>query len=87
MPYYALLGYAGGTFTTVALVPEIVKVIRIKKADQLSYAWLSVLLAGIVLWTLYGIALNNAPLIIANATESVLCVFLIGLKTRYKSAQ
>ncbi|MEM3180899.1 MAG: SemiSWEET family transporter [Candidatus Micrarchaeaceae archaeon] len=81
---YALLGYIGGALTAVALIPEIVKIIEVKRADQLSYVWLSVLLSGLVLWAIYGIAIKNAPLIIMNIIECVLYIFLIGLKMRYK---
>ena len=69
--------------TTVAFLPQLVRVYRRKSAKDLSYGYLFVFTLGIVLWLGYGIVLRDSPLIIANAVTLALVLGILGMKVAY----
>jgi MtN3 and saliva related transmembrane protein len=82
-----LLGSFAGLLTTAAFVPQVLKTWRSKSAEDLSLATLVTFTTGVVLWLLYGLRLEAAPIIVANIVTLVLNVTLIVLKWRYDSLQ
>jgi MtN3 and saliva related transmembrane protein len=84
-----LLNAVGGVAavcTTVAFVPQIVK-IRRQGGEDLSYPMLFLYLTGIVLWLIYGLMLQAAAVIWANAATTVLVAVAIVLKATYRRGQ
>jgi MtN3 and saliva related transmembrane protein len=78
-----LLGYAAGILTTSAIIPEILKVVKKKKADELAYSWLEIIVLGMLAWTAYGFLIKSWPLTILSAISGVLYFVLIILKYEY----
>lgn len=81
-----LLDYIGGVAavcTTVAFVPQILK-IRRQGGGDLSYPMLSLYLIGVILWLVYGLMLHAAAVIWANAATSVLVAIAIVLKATHR---
>jgi MtN3 and saliva related transmembrane protein len=60
---------AGAVLTTLCWLPQVVKVVFGKDTRSISLPTFLVLAAGIVCWIVYGIALDNLPLIGANAVS------------------
>lgn len=79
-----LLGLVAGTFTTVAFVPQVVKIWQTKSASDISFGMFFIFNLGLVLWLLYGIAIHSTPVIVANAVTLVLTGIILALKIRYK---
>lgn len=79
-----LLGMLAGTLTTVAFVPQVVKIWQSKSASDISLAMFFIFNLGLVLWLLYGIAIHSMPVIVANAVTLVLTGIILMLKIRYK---
>jgi MtN3 and saliva related transmembrane protein len=77
------LGLLAGTLTTIAFVPQAVKIWVTKSADDVSYLMFGIFSVGIVLWLAYGIALGAMPIIVANVVTLALSVLVIALKVRY----
>ena len=44
------LGYIAGTLTTVAFVPQVVRILRVRRADDLSWWTFGTFTLGVVLW-------------------------------------
>lgn len=80
------IGLIAGALTTVSFVPQLIKIIRKKKADEISTAMYSVISLGMVLWVTYGIIISSIPVIVANAISVTLCVTIIFFKNHYESA-
>ncbi|HEU0265067.1 MAG TPA: SemiSWEET transporter [Geobacterales bacterium] len=77
------LGLVAGFLTTSAIIPQIVKAYRSKMVRDISI-WQPVLLSvGLVLWLIYGLMLNDTPLILANAVSLFCNMILITLKLIY----
>ncbi|HZV81980.1 MAG TPA: SemiSWEET transporter [Geobacteraceae bacterium] len=77
------IGLFAGLLTSIAVVPQVVRTWRTKHAKDLSIWQPMLLVAGMLLWLIYGIMISDTPLIAAN-TFSLLCYFLlIGMKIVY----
>lgn len=80
-----IIGVAAGVLTAVSTLPQIVKIIKEKKAQAISPVMFFVLLVGNGLWCWYGLLLEEWPIIITNAF-SVLCDVLM-IILNYKFAK
>ena len=53
-------------FTTFAIIPQIYKAIKTQKVEDVSPVFLSILIVGVGLWTIYGVLIKDYPIIITN---------------------
>ena len=79
-----MLGYAAGFLTTIAFVPQVLKIWRTKSAKDVSLATFAAFTLGVVLWLLYGIARQEPPIIIWNSVTLVLAVAILVMKVKYR---
>jgi MtN3 and saliva related transmembrane protein len=77
------LGMIAGTLTTIAFVPQVLKIYQTKSAKDVSYLMFSIFSTGIVLWLIYGILIRSAPIIASNVVTLTLALIIILLKLRY----
>jgi len=77
------LGLVAGFLSTVALVPQIMRVYKLKSAREISILYNTSLLLGIILWMVYGIMLGLVPIIIWNIIGAVLTCLLLLAKLKY----
>ena len=77
-----LVGFAAGTLTALALVPQVLKTWRTRSAADLSAAMLGAQIAGLALWIVYGVALGSLPMIVTNVVTLSLSLMLLGLQAR-----
>ena len=83
MNWISYAGFLAGVLTSGAAIPQVVKTYRTKHARDLSMWQLVLLTLGMLLWLIYGISLNNLPLILANAFSIVCYTALIAMKLSY----
>jgi len=79
-----IIGFLAGLFTTIAIVPQLIKAYRTKKVAHLSPIFFSILLLGVFLWTVYGFLKKDYPIIITNAISFLLNSYMLLLYFRYK---
>ncbi|MDQ3494815.1 MAG: SemiSWEET transporter [Pseudomonadota bacterium] len=77
------MGYVAATMTTLAFLPQAVKIIRSRDTASISLGMYLVFTIGIMFWFGYGIALDSWPMIISNAITFVLAATILGLKLRH----
>ena len=82
MPPVEILGAVAGTLTTVAFLPQVVRIWRRRSARDLSLAWIVTFTSGVALWLAYGIALASRPILIANAVTLGLMLLILYFKLR-----
>jgi MtN3 and saliva related transmembrane protein len=78
----AILATAFGVVMSIANLPQTFKIIKRKSCADVSLATYLLLMPGSIIWLLYGLSLNNMPLISSNligaiATFSVILVYYI----------
>jgi MtN3 and saliva related transmembrane protein len=78
------LGLVAGALTSIASIPQVVKTLRTRHARDISI-WQPLLLCfGVALWLVYGIMLNDKPLILSNIIPLVCNAWLVVLKMRWR---
>jgi MtN3 and saliva related transmembrane protein len=71
------IGIAAGVLTSVSMLPQLIKIIKEKKAGDVSVIMLLVLISGLALWAVYGFMKEDWPIIITNSFSFLLnCVVL-----------
>lgn len=80
MDYIEVLGLLAAFFTTIANIPQAIKVIKTRNVKDLSAATYSMLFVGMVLWVVYGIMKEDLPIILANSIAAALCGLILIMK-------
>ena len=83
MDSVSILGFVAGTVTTIAFVPQVVKVWRTRSTADISLWTFLALCIGIVLWLGYGFLIDDLPLLVANGITLVLAGNILVFKFRY----
>jgi MtN3 and saliva related transmembrane protein len=78
-----IVGYMAATFTTVAFLPQVLKVWQSKSTKDLALPTLLSLITGVILWFIYGLFVKSAPIIIANLVTLGLNLVILRFKIKY----
>ena len=78
------IGMVAAVLTTIAYIPQVVKIYRTKSARDVSFRMFSLLATGVSLWLVYGIMMRSVPLIFANFVTLALSLTVLGLKIKYE---
>jgi MtN3 and saliva related transmembrane protein len=82
-PTVELLGFVAAFCTTAAFVPQLVRVLRLRSARDVSLPTFVMFSVGVFLWLLYGFYIGSKPVIASNSVTLVLSVSILILKVRY----
>jgi MtN3 and saliva related transmembrane protein len=80
MEFY--LGYLAAFCTTIAFIPQAIKVYKTKQTKDISLGMFSLLIGGFVLWLWYGILLISYPIILANSDTLIIAIYILITKFR-----
>jgi MtN3 and saliva related transmembrane protein len=78
------IGMAAALLTTAAFAPQAIQAWRSRSTRDVSLAMFSMMVAGIALWLVYGILIDDLPLILANAVTLVLAAAILIAKIRFR---
>jgi len=81
---FKVVGYVAALLTTFSSIPQIMRVCRLKESGDISLWTTSALSIGILLWCIYGIAIGDLPVILANSTSLGLSAVLLFLVVKYR---
>ena len=84
--YVDTLGFIAGALTTIAFVPQVVRLRRVKRGDDLSWWTFGAFTVGVVMWLAYGLTLGAAPIIVVNLVMRPRALAILFLKWRYRAA-
>jgi len=77
------IGFAAAFCTTVAFVPQLVRVVKLRSAREISLPTFLLFSIGVFLWLLYGLYARSNPVIASNAVTLVLSLSILFLKLKY----
>jgi len=77
------LGLVAGALVTGSMIPQLVRVFKLKSAREISRLFTMLLLLGMIWWLAYGIYLRLTPVILWNAIGAVLVAILLYAKLKY----
>ncbi len=79
-----ILGIIAGVLTTLSFVPQVIKTWKSRSAKDLSLGMFSLFCTGVLLWLIYGLAINDLPIILANTVTLLLAMTLVYFKFSFK---
>ena len=77
------LGFVAGALVTCSLIPQLIRVFKLRSAREISMLFTTLLLLGLILWLTYGVFFRLTPVILWNAVGAILVVFLLYAKLKY----
>ena len=83
MNWIQIVGLVAGTLTSSSLIPQLVKTLKEKKAEDVSIGMLLVLMLGVATWVAYGFLRDDLPIIITNSFSLLLNITMIILRFKY----
>lgn len=77
------IGIVAGVLTALSMLPQLIKVIKEKKVEDLSVLMLLVLMSGLILWVVYGFIRKDPPLIYTNIFSIAVNAALVFFRLKY----
>ena len=74
------IGYLAATLTTLSFLPQAVMTIKTRDTESLSLGMYAMFTSGVLMWLLYGLAIENWAIILANAITFILAAVILGFK-------
>jgi MtN3 and saliva related transmembrane protein len=78
------IGLVAAIFTTMAYLPQFVKVWKTHSTRDISLRMYLMMCTGVFLWLVYGIRLHALPIILANGVTLVLTLAILWFKIKHK---
>jgi MtN3 and saliva related transmembrane protein len=85
MDIVTIIGTIACVFTGTSLIPQLVKVIKDKTTDGLSFGMLGVLSVGLVSWVCYGVLKEDWIIIVSNAFSLAINITIGALSLIYRA--
>ena len=79
-----ILGLVAGGITSVAMLPQLLKVLKEKNVEDISLMMIAVLIVGLSLWVWYGFLKDELPIILSNAFAVLVNLALLAAYFRYR---
>ena len=76
-------GYFAAILTTAAFLPQLIKTLNTKKAEDVSLITLIMFICGVGCWIIYGYKISSSPILIANIVTFILNLFILISKVYY----
>ncbi len=77
-----LVGYAAAFCTTVAYIPQVMRVWQTRSTDDISLRMYLVLALGLALWAVFGVFKGEMPIVVANVISFALASSILAFKLR-----
>ena len=78
-------GYFAAILTTLAFLPQLIKTLRTKKAEDVSLITLIMFLTGVLSWIIYGYKISSTPILIANIITFILNLLILIFKINFSN--
>ena len=76
-------GYFAAILTTLAFLPQLIKTLNTKKAEDVSLITLIMFLTGVLSWIIYGYKISSTPILIANIITFILNLLILIFKITF----
>jgi len=76
-------GYFAAILTTLAFLPQLIKTLKTKKAEDVSLITLVMFLTGVLSWIIYGYKISSTPILLANIITFILNLLILIFKITF----
>lgn len=84
MELIEVIGLTAGFLTTISFLPQVIKTWKTRSAKDLSLSMFMIFWLGVMLWLIYGILIEDTPIVIANALTLTLASVILYFKFSFK---
>lgn len=81
-----IVGIGASVLTSISLVPQLLKLLKEKKAQDVPMVMLSVLLCGLGLWIYYGLMKQDLIIVISNSVAAAINITTVVTTLIYKKS-
>ena len=81
-----IFGYFAAILTTSAFLPQLIKTLRTKKADDVSLTTLIMFIIGVFSWIIYGYEISSKPILMANSITLILNLLILISKIYFQKS-
>ncbi len=81
------IGLVAGFLTTISIIPQIIKIHRSRSAADISLGMYIVYSFGVLAWLLYGIIIENFPLVLWNGMGLILACTVLVMKINFSRSK
>ena len=82
-----ITGYAAACFTTFSLLPQIIRILRLRDSRDVSIFMPIMVGVGSALWVVYGLFIGSMPVKAANTVSLILAVLTVVFAARYRTGR
>lgn len=82
--FMEIVGLIAGACTTLAYLPQVLKIYRSKSVKDISFSMYTMLCSGLILWIIYGIAVRSLPIVLANIVTFFLAGSVLIMKIKWR---
>ena len=72
-----IIGYSAAICTTIAFIPQVIKVAETGKTDGISLYMYIIFVIGILLWFTYGFLIKSYEILFANIITIPLAIYIL----------
>ena len=85
MNIYDIIGYIATFLTIITGIPQLIKIIKNKKSNDVSLSMFVILAIAQMLWVVYGIYRSDVQIIITNVIAGFITLFIIYITIYYNN--
>src|SRR5512136_1488495 len=78
-----ILGLVGGSLITLAFIPQVWRLYKLKSAREISLPFTLLFLGGGLCWLAYGVARELLSVVVSNAVNLTLVLAMLYAKVKY----
>lgn len=77
------IGTVAAFCTTLSFLPQLIRIWRRKRADDISLSMFLLFSFGVACWLVYGLGIGSGPIMAANAINLALALAILACELRY----
>jgi MtN3 and saliva related transmembrane protein len=78
-----IVGQVAGALVTLSLIPQVIRVYKLKSAQEISMMFTTMLWMGLFGWIAYGFLRSDLPIILWNIIGATITTSLLYAKLKY----
>ena len=82
-----IIGIVAGVLTSTSMIPQLIKIIKEKEAEDVSIVMILVLISGLSAWTVYGFMRKDIPIIATNVFSLLVNITMLIFRIKYSGTK
>ncbi|MGZ5286891.1 MAG: SemiSWEET family sugar transporter [Flavisolibacter sp.] len=79
-----ILGMTAGSISAITFLPQVIKTWKTKSANDISLLMFTFATISVIMWLIYGIILEDIPIIYTNSLVLVCSLIMLYFKYRFR---